>query len=187
MGVHEFQFQTERDRPPAVWAHRNRELRRGGKSPHRYRDLGGPSRSRRCLESAVDAISSLERDGGNRRTGTGMDFLVRKRLGLCAIRPSRSSWSGLLASLKTLVILNVGRLAVAMSQVEVIGVRKSFPTRNLSGRGHDVFIARAWATRDRGQACRTEARKPPICSMCKGSWPTFRPIRKSLPELHDPR
>jgi hypothetical protein len=50
--------------------------------------LGGPSRSRRCLESAVDAISSLERDGGNRRTGTGMDFLVRERLGLCAIRPS---------------------------------------------------------------------------------------------------
>jgi hypothetical protein len=60
-----------------------------------------------------------------------MDFLVRKRLGLCAISPvvggSRSSWSGLLASLKTLVILNVGELAVAMSQVEVIGVRKCSP------------------------------------------------------------
>ena len=34
--------------------------------------------------------------------------------------------------METLVILNVGELAVAMSQVEVIGVRKSFPTRNLS-------------------------------------------------------
>jgi len=34
--------------------------------------------------------------------------------------------------LKTLVISSVGELAVAMSQVEVIGVRKSFPTRNLS-------------------------------------------------------
>jgi hypothetical protein len=34
--------------------------------------------------------------------------------------------------LETLVILNVGELAVAMSQVEVIGVRKSFLTRNLS-------------------------------------------------------
>jgi hypothetical protein len=30
------------------------------------------------------------------------------------------------------VILNVGELALAMSQVEVIGVRKSFPLRNLS-------------------------------------------------------
>ena len=117
MGVHEFQFQTERDRPPAVWAHRNRELRRGGKSPHRYRDLGGPSRSRRCLESAVDAISSLERDGGI-GTGTGMVSRFVNAWASAQFARRRRSRS----SLETLVILNVGELAVAMSQVEVIGV-----------------------------------------------------------------
>ena len=118
-----------------------------------------------------------------------MDFLVRKRLGLCAISPvvggSRSSWSGLLASLKTLVIPSVGELAVAISKVEVIGVRKSFPTRNLSAEATTSHCTGLGYTGQRsGLSPRLESLPFVRCGKVTADVPA---ISKCLLELHDPR